>query len=159
MAETLKAVAKLCPTIKRVILFGPNQEGCVSYQEMVQDSAEFFNDTIDVSLISSLKYAHLNITSYLSLFINRSISTKIFSFFLTRVALLVSLFFILNHIARFNFKTKIQYQLYRTAKECYADSLDSRQKCTAVSAPRGYKQPTCHRYVKRIDSFLSYLQD
>ena len=56
MAETLKAVAKLYPTIKRVILFGPNQEGCVSYQEMMQDSAELFNDTIDVSLLS----AHLN---------------------------------------------------------------------------------------------------
>jgi hypothetical protein len=50
MAETLKAVAQLCPTIRRVILFGPNQDGCVSYQEMMQDSGDRFNDTIKVSL-------------------------------------------------------------------------------------------------------------
>ncbi len=50
MAETLKAVAQLCPTIQRVILLGPTQEGCVSYQDMMQDS-DMFNDTIDVSLV------------------------------------------------------------------------------------------------------------
>jgi hypothetical protein len=92
MTETLKAVAQLCPTIQRVILLGPTQEGCVSYQDMMQDSADMFNDTIDVSLICFHLSWHLKIT-FEFLNQNRSTSTKIFSFFPTRAALLVRLKF------------------------------------------------------------------
>ena len=49
MAEHLAQVAKLCPTIRHIILLGPNQDGCVSFQEMMQDNGDLFNDNIDVS--------------------------------------------------------------------------------------------------------------
>ncbi len=49
MADHLKQVAQLCPSIQKVILLGPNQEGCASYQEMMQDTGDLFNDNIDVS--------------------------------------------------------------------------------------------------------------
>ena len=51
MAETLNRVAKLCPSIKRVILFGPPQEGAVSFQEMAQDPGDLFNENLDVIFI------------------------------------------------------------------------------------------------------------
>ncbi|KZS19186.1 4-coumarate--CoA ligase 3 [Daphnia magna] len=48
MAATLKEVARLCPTIRRIILLGPPQEGIVSFQEMAQDSGDLFNENLDV---------------------------------------------------------------------------------------------------------------
>ncbi|KZS10135.1 4-coumarate--CoA ligase 3 [Daphnia magna] len=53
MAETLKEVARLCPTIRRVILLGPPQEGIVSFQEMAQDSGDLFNENLDRHTISN----------------------------------------------------------------------------------------------------------
>lgn len=50
MAETLKEVAKLCPTVRKVIVLGPPQEGMVSFQEMAMDSGDLFNDNLDVSV-------------------------------------------------------------------------------------------------------------
>ncbi|KAI9552448.1 hypothetical protein GHT06_022814 [Daphnia sinensis] len=50
MAETLKAVAQLCPTVRRIVLLGPSQDGCVSYQDMVQDSGDLFNDNINIDI-------------------------------------------------------------------------------------------------------------
>ncbi|KAK4037206.1 hypothetical protein OUZ56_029246 [Daphnia magna] len=50
MAETLKAVAQLCPTIRRIVLLGPSQDGCVSYQDMMQDSGDLFNDNIKIDI-------------------------------------------------------------------------------------------------------------
>ena len=52
MAETLKQVARLCPTIRRVILLGPPQEGAVSFQQMAQDSGDLFNETLDVKTMN-----------------------------------------------------------------------------------------------------------
>ncbi|XP_057379390.1 uncharacterized protein LOC130701426 [Daphnia carinata] len=49
MAATLKEVARLCPTIRRVILLGPPQEGIVSFQEMAQDSGDLFNENLDIN--------------------------------------------------------------------------------------------------------------
>ena len=48
MADHLKQVAQRCPTIQKIIVLGPNQEGCASYQEMMQDSGDLFNENIDV---------------------------------------------------------------------------------------------------------------
>uniref|UniRef100_A0A0P5EQT1 4-coumarate--CoA ligase n=1 Tax=Daphnia magna TaxID=35525 RepID=A0A0P5EQT1_9CRUS len=50
MAETLKAVAQLCPTVRRIVLLGPSQDGCVSYQDMMQDSGDLFNDNIKIDI-------------------------------------------------------------------------------------------------------------
>lgn len=50
MADHLKQVAQLCPSVEKIILMGPNQEGCVSYQEMMQDAGDLFNDNLDVRL-------------------------------------------------------------------------------------------------------------
>uniref|UniRef100_A0A0P5EMA5 4-coumarate--CoA ligase n=1 Tax=Daphnia magna TaxID=35525 RepID=A0A0P5EMA5_9CRUS len=50
MAATLKEVARLCPTIRRIILLGPPQEGIVSFQEMAQDSGDLFNENLDVNV-------------------------------------------------------------------------------------------------------------
>lgn len=50
MAATLKEVARLCPTIRRIILLGPPQEGFVSFQEMAQDSGDLFNENLDVNV-------------------------------------------------------------------------------------------------------------
>lgn len=49
MAPLLKQVAQLCPTIRRVIILGPPQEGVVSFQEMVQDSGDLFDLNHNVS--------------------------------------------------------------------------------------------------------------
>ena len=49
MADTLRQVAQQCPSIEKIVLFGPNQEGFVSYTEMMQDSGDLFNDNLDVS--------------------------------------------------------------------------------------------------------------
>ncbi len=49
MAETLKKVAQLCPTIRHVILLGPPQEGFVSFQQMAQDAGDLFDDNLDAS--------------------------------------------------------------------------------------------------------------
>ena len=49
MAETLKKVAQLCPTIRRAIILGPPQEGVVSFQQMAQDVGDLFNENLDVS--------------------------------------------------------------------------------------------------------------
>jgi 4-coumarate--CoA ligase len=51
MAETFKQVARLCPTIRNVILLGPPQEGAVSFQQMAQDSGDLFNENLDVRLL------------------------------------------------------------------------------------------------------------
>ncbi|KZS06466.1 putative 4-coumarate--CoA ligase 3, partial [Daphnia magna] len=51
MAETLKAVAQLCPTVRRIVLLGPSQDGCASYQDMMQDSGDLFNDNIKVGFV------------------------------------------------------------------------------------------------------------
>lgn len=51
MANQLKQVAQLCPSIRKIILFGPTVEGCVSYQELIaQETGDLFNDNLDVSL-------------------------------------------------------------------------------------------------------------
>ncbi|XP_057379477.1 uncharacterized protein LOC130701512 [Daphnia carinata] len=50
MAATLKEVARLCPTIRRIILLGPPQEGIVSFQEMAQDSGDLFNENLDINV-------------------------------------------------------------------------------------------------------------
>lgn len=52
MADHLKQVAQLCPSVEKIILVGPNQEGCLSFHEMVQDTGDFFNDNLDVSKIN-----------------------------------------------------------------------------------------------------------
>ncbi len=55
MAETLRQVAQLCPTVRRIILLGPPQEGFVSFQQMIQDSGDLFNENLDVrSLVVTL---------------------------------------------------------------------------------------------------------
>ena len=51
MAETLKQVARLCPTIRHVILLGPPLEGTVSFNQMAQDSGDLFNENLDVKYL------------------------------------------------------------------------------------------------------------
>ena len=48
MTETLRQVAHLCPSIRQIILLGPPQEGCISFQQMVQESGDLFNENLDV---------------------------------------------------------------------------------------------------------------
>ncbi len=48
MAEGLAQVAQKCPSIRSVILLGPPQKGFASFQEMVQDSGDMFNENLDV---------------------------------------------------------------------------------------------------------------
>jgi 4-coumarate--CoA ligase len=54
MAETLKQVARLCPTIRHLILLGPPQEGAVAFQQMAQDSGDLFNENLDVRLLMNV---------------------------------------------------------------------------------------------------------
>ena len=58
MAEALKAVAMKCPQIKHIIVLGPPQEGLVSFQEMLADSGDLFNETLPVINRSNLKMHH-----------------------------------------------------------------------------------------------------
>lgn len=53
MVDHLRHVAQLCPSIRQIILMGPNQEGCASYQEMIQDAGDMLTDNDDVSLSSN----------------------------------------------------------------------------------------------------------
>ena len=50
MAETLLQVRKLCPKIRRLIIFGAQQEGFASLMEMLQDTGDLFDDEIEVCL-------------------------------------------------------------------------------------------------------------
>ncbi|KAK4037209.1 hypothetical protein OUZ56_029248 [Daphnia magna] len=52
MAELLKQVAQLCPSVRRVILLGPPQEGFVCFQEMLQDSGDLFNENVDIDVMN-----------------------------------------------------------------------------------------------------------
>lgn len=49
MAETLQQVAQRCPSVRRIILLGPPQDGFVSFQQMVMDAGDMFNENLDVS--------------------------------------------------------------------------------------------------------------
>ena len=48
MAQGLQQVTQLCPSIRSIILLGPSQEGFVSFQQMVQDSGDMFNEHLNV---------------------------------------------------------------------------------------------------------------
>lgn len=48
MADHLKQVAQLSPSVEKIILMGPIQDGCASYQEMIQDTGDLFNDNLEV---------------------------------------------------------------------------------------------------------------
>ena len=52
MAEIFQKVAQMCPSIRQVILLGPPQEGFVCFQQMLQDSADLFNENIDVITVN-----------------------------------------------------------------------------------------------------------
>lgn len=47
MADAMREVARLCPTIRQMIVLG-SAEGFVSIFEMFQDSGDFFDDNIEV---------------------------------------------------------------------------------------------------------------
>lgn len=47
MADTVKEVARLCPTIRRMIVVG-SAEGFISISDMFQDPGDYFNDNIEV---------------------------------------------------------------------------------------------------------------
>jgi len=47
MAEAMKEVARLCPSIRRMIVIG-SAEGFVSISDMFQDSGDFFDDNIEI---------------------------------------------------------------------------------------------------------------
>ena len=49
MADTMREVASMCPTIRRPIVVGGAEEGFVSMREMFQDSGEYFNENIEVT--------------------------------------------------------------------------------------------------------------
>lgn len=49
MADTMREVASMCPTIRRLIVVGGAEEGFVSMREMFQDSGEYFNENIEVT--------------------------------------------------------------------------------------------------------------
>lgn len=87
MVETLKEVARLCPSIRKVIVLGAPQEGTVSFQEMAADSGDLFNDNLDVSDIT-----FNSITLFLneSTYLNRSTSRTTCSSCRTRAARPVS---------------------------------------------------------------------
>ena len=53
MAEAMKEVARLCPSIRRMIVIG-SAEGFVSISDMFQDSGDFFDDNIEVSVVSKI---------------------------------------------------------------------------------------------------------
>lgn len=48
MADTMREVASMCPTIRRLIVVGGAEEGFVSMREMFQDSGEYFNENIEI---------------------------------------------------------------------------------------------------------------
>lgn len=48
MAEALRALANKCPQLKRIIVLGPPQEGLVSFQEMLADPGDLFQETLPV---------------------------------------------------------------------------------------------------------------
>jgi len=47
MTETIREVARLCPTIRRMIVIG-SEEGFVSIGDMFQDPGDYFNDNIEM---------------------------------------------------------------------------------------------------------------
>ena len=56
MTETIREVARLCPTIRRMIVIG-SEEGFVSIGDMFQDPGDYFNDNIEVQIqIQSLNF-------------------------------------------------------------------------------------------------------
>lgn len=57
MADTLRQVAQLCPSVRKVILYGERHDGFVSYQDMMQDGGDLFNDNLEVIV---LFYSFLN---------------------------------------------------------------------------------------------------
>lgn len=48
LANTMREVASLCPTIRRLIIAGGPEEGFASLFEMFRDSGELFNENIDI---------------------------------------------------------------------------------------------------------------
>lgn len=51
MADTIREVASMCPSIRRLIVVGGPQEGFVSLMEMFQDSGDLFDENIEVFFI------------------------------------------------------------------------------------------------------------
>lgn len=54
MADTIREVASMCPSIRQLIVVGEPQEGFVSLMEMFQDSGDLFNENIEVFRLSLL---------------------------------------------------------------------------------------------------------
>jgi 4-coumarate--CoA ligase len=54
MADTIREVASMCPSIRQLIVVGGHQEGFVSLMEMFQDSGDLFNENIEVFRLSLL---------------------------------------------------------------------------------------------------------
>lgn len=48
MANTLREVKAMCPSIRRLIVVGGPEEGFASVMEMFRDSGELFNENIEV---------------------------------------------------------------------------------------------------------------
>ena len=48
MADTMRRVAQLCPSIRKMILIGGAEEGFVSMSDMLQDSGDLFNENVHV---------------------------------------------------------------------------------------------------------------
>ena len=51
MAETLRRVNRLCPSVRRLILIGGSEEGFVSIGDMLADPGDLFNENIDVKIV------------------------------------------------------------------------------------------------------------
>jgi hypothetical protein len=53
MADTLRQVARKCPSIRRMILIGGSEEGFASIGDMFNDSGDLFDDNLDVRRAAS----------------------------------------------------------------------------------------------------------
>ena len=54
MADTMRQVARMCPSIRRLIVVG-SADGFVSLKDLLNDNGELFDDNIDVSILASIK--------------------------------------------------------------------------------------------------------
>jgi len=48
MADTIRQVASMCPSIRRLIMIGDHHEGFVNMREMFMDSGELFDENIEI---------------------------------------------------------------------------------------------------------------
>ncbi len=145
MAESLLQVAKLCPTVRRVILLGPPVEGAISFQQMVQDSGDMFNENLDVRW--RYIFYDENLVPWISSMawsFSRLIFTKTSSFYLILAAQPVGFIaFLLSNYNRSNYSSLI---IFRNAKKRDVDPFERRRQRVAEFAPGKPHQSNRYRF-------------